>query len=315
MKISLRLAAVASVLAAALLSSAPALAQRVFVAAQGSDSNPCTFALPCRSFQHAHDVVAAGGEIDVLDPAGYGLLSISKSISIQGHGFAGIGGGGASGITINAGATDAVNLNGLLIEGNGVGAVGIDVFSGSSFIIQNCAVHHLVRGLRMTSVASTAQTLFVSDSSFTDATLTGNAAVIGTGSSGAIMASFVRVAFTSQGDGLVVDGGSGTGAITVSVSDSIATNVSGNSGVGFIALSSAGHSAIDLTLLRTTSSGNTRGIRSNGPTATIRIAQSSLTGNATGYEILNGGTILSYGDNYIDANGGNTGTLGPATKQ
>ena len=55
-----------------------ALAQsRVFVAAQGSDSNPCTFAAPCRTFQHAHDVLAANGEIDVLDPAGYGALTIS----------------------------------------------------------------------------------------------------------------------------------------------------------------------------------------------------------------------------------------------
>src|SRR5436305_14261954 len=43
----------------------------VFVAAQGTDSANCTFAAPCRSFQKAHDTVAAGGEIDVLDPAGY----------------------------------------------------------------------------------------------------------------------------------------------------------------------------------------------------------------------------------------------------
>src|ERR1700686_5098439 len=63
---------------AAMLSAVPAQAQRVFVSATGSDGNPCTFASPCRSFQHAHDVVAAGGEIDVLDPAGYGALTINK---------------------------------------------------------------------------------------------------------------------------------------------------------------------------------------------------------------------------------------------
>src|SRR5262245_61816233 len=81
---------VASTLAFA-LHAAPGQAQsRVFVAAQGNDANPCTFALPCRTFQHAHDVVAANGEIDVLDPAGYGALIISKAISIQGHGFAGL---------------------------------------------------------------------------------------------------------------------------------------------------------------------------------------------------------------------------------
>ena len=56
---------------------------RVFVAAQGSDSNPCSFAAPCRTFQHAHDVVAAGGEINVLDPAGYGAVTISKATPKQ----------------------------------------------------------------------------------------------------------------------------------------------------------------------------------------------------------------------------------------
>ena len=57
---------------------------RVFVAAQGLDSDPCNFASPCRTFQHAHDVVAANGEIDELGPAGYGPLSI------QGHDFSGM---------------------------------------------------------------------------------------------------------------------------------------------------------------------------------------------------------------------------------
>src|SRR5262245_29065129 len=80
---------------------------RVFVAAQGSDSNACTFAAPCRTFQKAHDTVAANGEIDVLDPAGYGTLNITKSISVQGHDFAGMTvPSGSTGITITAGATD-----------------------------------------------------------------------------------------------------------------------------------------------------------------------------------------------------------------
>src|SRR5215472_17792091 len=95
----------AALIFAAVLNAAPAQTQpaRVFVAAQGSDSNPCTFAAPCRGFQHAHDTVAANGEIDVLDPAGYGALTINKSISIQGHGYAGIAVSSGDGITITAG--------------------------------------------------------------------------------------------------------------------------------------------------------------------------------------------------------------------
>jgi hypothetical protein len=124
---------------AALLISAffamPAQAQsRVFVAAQGSDGNPCTFAQPCRTFQHAHDAVAPKGEIDVLDPAGYGTVVITKSISIQGHGFSGVSvATGGTAITINAGTT--VNLSGLIIEGAGIGATGI--------AFENCVIRRL----------------------------------------------------------------------------------------------------------------------------------------------------------------------------
>src|SRR5262249_14207100 len=111
------LSVIAVPLHALTINAGPAQAQptRVFVAAQGSDSSPCTFALPCRSFQHAHDVVAARGEINVLDPAGYGAVIISKAISIQGHGFSGISTSSGDAITINAGAHDKINLRGLLL--------------------------------------------------------------------------------------------------------------------------------------------------------------------------------------------------------
>src|SRR5262249_34914950 len=117
-KAALTLTLFATALVCALPAGPAAAQSRVFVAAQGSDSNPCTFALPCRPFQHAHDVVAAKGEIDVLDPAGYGALTISKPISIQGHGFSGITTAAAgTGISVSAGVNDAVHLNGLLIDG------------------------------------------------------------------------------------------------------------------------------------------------------------------------------------------------------
>src|SRR5215510_7377412 len=91
MKLTTLMVGLAAMFATALnVTTASAQPSRVFVAAQGSDSNACTFAAPCRTFQRAHNVVAANGEIDVLDPAGYGALSITKAISIQGHGFAGL---------------------------------------------------------------------------------------------------------------------------------------------------------------------------------------------------------------------------------
>jgi hypothetical protein len=59
----------------AVLSTAPAHAaarDRVFVASYGSDTNPCTFGSPCKTFQVAVDAVEAGGEVTAIDSAGFG---------------------------------------------------------------------------------------------------------------------------------------------------------------------------------------------------------------------------------------------------
>src|SRR5215467_12794391 len=70
--------------AAAAIHGSPAFAQaaRTFVSGQGSDANPCSLAAPCRSFAQAITQTNAGGEIAVLDTAGYGTVTINKAISI-----------------------------------------------------------------------------------------------------------------------------------------------------------------------------------------------------------------------------------------
>src|SRR5580692_6131447 len=72
-----------TVLACALF-AAPAQAQRdrVFVASYGSDSNTCTFGSPCKTFQNAVNVVAAGGEVTAIDSAGFGPVNINKAVTI-----------------------------------------------------------------------------------------------------------------------------------------------------------------------------------------------------------------------------------------
>src|SRR5262245_14625939 len=126
--------------------NAHAQTRRVFVAGHGSDSNPCTFALPCRSFNRPASVVAPGGEIDVLDPAGYGSVSITKSLSIQGHCFAGISPAAApaEGVVIAAGPNDRVSLHGLIIDGLHLGATCIDFQSARSLIIENSVVRNWI---------------------------------------------------------------------------------------------------------------------------------------------------------------------------
>ncbi|HEY5378689.1 MAG TPA: hypothetical protein VIJ78_04035, partial [Pseudolabrys sp.] len=73
----------------AVLTAAPAYAQRVYVASQGSDANNCSLQLPCRSLQHALTISNAGGEIAILDTGGYNggtAVTINKAISIVNQG-------------------------------------------------------------------------------------------------------------------------------------------------------------------------------------------------------------------------------------
>ena len=114
------------------LNSTPAqtLNTRSFISALGSDANPCTPSAPCRTLAFAVTETSANGEINMLDPADYGTVTIDKSISIVNNG---VGSAGilvpplGTGITINAGAADVIYLRGLFIEGGGVGSHGIRV--------------------------------------------------------------------------------------------------------------------------------------------------------------------------------------------
>jgi hypothetical protein len=145
--------AVLLALAFAALASMPACAQtaRVFVSGLGLDTNPCTVNQPCRTFQQAYNSVAANGEIEVLDPAGYGALTISHGISIQGHGWASISSqaacSGCSAITIAVTTSDPVMINGLVLDGTGSGFAGINITSGLSVQILNTVIRHFRVGV------------------------------------------------------------------------------------------------------------------------------------------------------------------------
>lgn len=116
-------------------------AQRTFVASNGLDSNPCSINQPCRTFGAAIAQTVAGGEVIVHDSAGYGIVTITKSVSIIAPSgvYAGVSVlSGQTGITVN-GAGAIVVLRGLSINGvNGV--TGIQFVQGSRLRVENCVV-------------------------------------------------------------------------------------------------------------------------------------------------------------------------------
>src|SRR5215470_6439033 len=136
-----------ALLAPGLATAAQAQLARTFVSSFGNDANDCNRLTPCRTFQVAHDKSLAAGEITVLDPGGYGAVTITKGISIINDGVGEAGAlvsGGLNGITVNAGASDAVSLRGLTVKGIGFGGGNGIVFnSGATLTVENCAIRTL----------------------------------------------------------------------------------------------------------------------------------------------------------------------------
>jgi hypothetical protein len=121
----------------------PAYATSVttFVSATGSDSNPCTQAKPCATFQGAINQTTAGGEVDAMTPGNYQSFVVNNSITIDGKGMASVNESDGQAIAINEYATsDAVVLRGLTIVGDGTGVEGIYYPGGGSLVVENCLI-------------------------------------------------------------------------------------------------------------------------------------------------------------------------------
>src|SRR5678815_3455891 len=127
---------------------AQAQATRTWVSGVGDDLNPCSRTAPCKTYAGAISKTAKDGEISTLDPGGYGSVTITKSITINGggagSGYGSILASGVNGIIINI--TDAadvrktVRLDWLNINGASTGLDGIRFLAGNSLHIENCLI-------------------------------------------------------------------------------------------------------------------------------------------------------------------------------
>jgi hypothetical protein len=122
-----------------------AQATRTWVSGVGDDANPCSRTAPCKTFAGAISKTAPGGEIDALDPGGFGALTITKSITLDGGGgqVASVLVAGTNGIVVAAQPGDKViirnlRLDGLLGAGNAnAGLDGIKFISGTDLNVEN----------------------------------------------------------------------------------------------------------------------------------------------------------------------------------
>jgi hypothetical protein len=222
----MRTAQLFALLAAALscvLLAAPAYAQRdrVFVASYGSDSNPCTFGSPCKTFQNAVSVVAAGGEVTAIDSAGFGPVDIRKAVTITSPEGVEAGVAAAAGndaIVVNAGSSDTVVLSGLTLEGAGSASVGISFVGGAKLEVFNCAIRNYAAAAILVE-PSIATTVLVSNTAISDVSSLGSTAVyFSPFTGGSITAAFDNVTMNNNSVG--IDAAAQSGPIEVQIANS-----------------------------------------------------------------------------------------------
>src|SRR5579872_3812173 len=141
-----------------------AQATRTWVSGVGDDANPCSRTAPCKTFAGAISKTAPGGEIDALDPGGFGALTITKAITIDGGGGqnASILVAGTPGVTVAAGVNDVVTIRNMSINGIGSGTNGINFVSGKALHIEHSVIQNFTQNGVNISNGNQSQ-VFISD--------------------------------------------------------------------------------------------------------------------------------------------------------
>jgi hypothetical protein len=146
----------------ALAQAASAQATRTWVSGVGDDANPGSRTAPCKTFAGAISKTAAGGVIDVLDPGGFGAVTITKSITING-GFAegAILSTGTNAIIVNAGANDVVILRNLQIHSTSGTLSGVRILNAGAVYLENCRISGFATGVEEATGTATGTQVFL----------------------------------------------------------------------------------------------------------------------------------------------------------
>ncbi len=231
---------------------AQAQATRTWVSGVGDDANPCSRTAPCKTFAGAISKTAAGGEINCLDPAGFGAVTITKSISIDCHEtIGGILAASVNGVIINALSTDKVILRGLDINGAG-GAGGLDgvrFLAGGSLHVEDTTINNMQNGINV------------------GLNQTANAEVYVTNS-------YIR---NNSNVGIFVSN-SGTGVVNMVVE----RTTSENNVFGMIGRNNARIDARNSVFSGNSTTGVLSEVLTAGPVSVINVVNCSVTGNGTG---------------------------------
>jgi len=305
--------------AAGVLYSAPAAAQatRTWVSGVGDDVNPCSRTAPCKTFAGAISKTAAGGEINCLDPAGYGTVTVTKSITIDCTAqFGSILASSTTGVIIN-GADVVVTLRGLTINGGpptSPGVNGVRVLQADHVLIENVQIFNFngaapngagVMINPTSNPASGVTTVAIVRSTIYNNGQGGGVALLPSAASVAVNLSIDDSTIYANGDaslggaGVNVNTGAFAPTLKVDVTNSFLSGNNLPNTSGIVIKVSSGTVSGTVTGTRIVNH-TTVGFRMTG--GTFFVGTSTISGNATGVNV-GGGTMTSYGNNML---GGNT---------
>lgn len=282
--------------------SLPALAQstRTWVSGVGDDVNPCSRTAPCKTLAGAISKTAAGGEINALDPGGFGSVTITKAITIDLHNTLGsVLAPGTNGINVNAGVNDVVVLRGIDVQGAGTGLSGVKFLNGKALVHEDVTIAGFQNvGVEFVPPAGSTAQLFlhrVHINTSSNATAATSAAIsIARG-----QATLERAVIDNCPVGLLVGDPLQAPPEPPSVTMTGAT-ISGSS-------SAAVHVQVGaLSLERSVIAGNGTGVLADTG-ATVRLSNTMLSHNTVGVS----GDVTSFGNNRLSA--GNGSTTAPTT--
>jgi hypothetical protein len=293
---------------------AHAQATRTWVSGVGDDANPCSRTAPCKTFAGAISKTATGGIINTLDPGGYGAVTITKSITIEGSAGveSSILASGVNGVIVN-GAGIVVVLRNLQISGappTSPGTNGVHFINGASVTIDNCDIQGFTSAsagngnavLMDPSVAGTYR-LNIINSHLHDNGAGSDGGGLRVRPTGANTFAFATVHHTD------ITGNNGYGVLSrdrsfVTVSES---NISSNlrSGINLVTTGTIGETVVHDSILAdngSVNSGSEAGVTSNGAASFVYIIGNTFTQSEAALRRLNGGHINSAGDNRSAAN-------------
>jgi hypothetical protein len=281
----------------AFASMAQAQATRTWVSGVGDDVNPCSRTAPCKTFAGAISKTAVNGEINCLDPAGYGAVTVTKSITIDCEDTQGsILSAGTNGVIVNiTSVTDtkkAFKLRGVSINGAGTGINGIRVLAANTVHLDEVVIDGVTQhGVSLETTSGTPK-VFIQDTHIRS--------VAGNAVNSFISGGSMKIAIGGSQLGAAGIGLNLSGNTSASISDS---EINGNT-TGVQAFNAS------LAVVGCTIANNTTGVVS-GTGGSVRLFSTLVTHNGTGLSAT-GGSIVSHVSNVFAGNtadGAPTSTL------